>query len=92
MGAAYQTGVSDHLVGKHVRALVALSMERFARLMARDEAWAFGIAFDGSTHRGESFFDVRLTIVDAGGELQTFISLHYPCLADTHLKTLPSSS
>jgi hypothetical protein len=37
-----------------------------ASILARKRVWAFSIVCDGSTHRGTSFFDVRLRVGIAG--------------------------
>jgi hypothetical protein len=55
-------GLSDYMVDQFVRVLVGASIQKIADVMARSDVWAFSIAFDGSTHRGTSFFDVRVRI------------------------------
>ena len=59
-------GVSDHMVGMFVRILVAICLQKFSDLLATADVWAFSIGFDGSTHRGTSFFDVRMRICVLG--------------------------
>jgi hypothetical protein len=59
-------GVNDYMVGIFVRILVAVCLQKFSDLLDRDEVWAFSFGFDGSTHRGTSFFDVRFRICVAG--------------------------
>ena len=56
------SGVSDHLVGQYVRVLVGVALTKIGDLLSSDDVWAFSIAFDGSTHRGTVFFDVRIRI------------------------------
>ncbi len=56
------SGVSDHLVGQYVRVLVGVALTKISVLLSSDDVWAFSIAFDGSTHRGTAFFDVRIRI------------------------------
>ncbi|CAK9202398.1 unnamed protein product [Sphagnum troendelagicum] len=56
------SGVSDHLVGQYVPVLVGVIMTKIGILLSSDDMWAFSITFDGSTHRGTVFFDVRIRI------------------------------
>jgi hypothetical protein len=56
------SGVSDHLVGQYVRVLVSVALTKIGVLLSSDDVWAFSIAFDGSTHCGTAFFDVRIRI------------------------------
>ncbi|CAM6058285.1 unnamed protein product [Sphagnum tenellum] len=56
------SGVSDHLVGQYVRVLVGIALTKIGVLFSSDDVWAFSIAFDGSTHHGTAFFDVRIRI------------------------------
>jgi hypothetical protein len=55
-------GVNDHLVGQYVRVFVGVTLTKIGVLFSSDNMWAFSIAFDGSTHRGTVFFDVRIRI------------------------------
>ncbi|CAK4110205.1 unnamed protein product [Aphanomyces euteiches] len=64
-------GCNDHMIGQYVRVLVAVCLQKFSTILARPDVWAFSIAFDGSTHRGTSFFDVRLRVC-VDGVLQNF--------------------
>ncbi len=54
--------VSDHMVGQYVRVLVGIALTKIGILLSSDNVWAFSITFDGSTHRGTAFFDVRIRI------------------------------
>jgi len=53
-------GLNDTIVGQWVRILVGGCLQQIANLLADDDLWAFALAFDGSTHRGTTFFDVRI--------------------------------
>ena len=65
------SGCNDHMIGQYVRVLVAVCLQKFSTILARPDVWAFSIAFDGSTHRGTSFSDVRLRVC-VDGVLQNF--------------------
>jgi hypothetical protein len=56
------TGINDLIVGQYVRVLVATNLQMIANMLADDMVWAFSLAGDGSTHRGQSFFDLRTRI------------------------------
>jgi hypothetical protein len=60
------SGISDYTVGQFVRIQVGINLQFMASIFARKCVWAFSIACDGSTHRGTSFFDVRLRVGIAG--------------------------
>jgi hypothetical protein len=53
------SGINDPMVGQLIRVLVAISLQKLTRIHTLDDVWAFSLAFDGSTRRGSSFFDVR---------------------------------
>ncbi|RQM20667.1 hypothetical protein B5M09_011946 [Aphanomyces astaci] len=53
-------GLNDTIVGQWVRILVGGYLQQIANLLADDDIWAFALAFDGGTHRGTTFFDVRI--------------------------------
>jgi len=83
--------VSDHLVGQYVRVLVGITLTKIGVLLSSDDVWAFSIAFDGSTHRGTAFFDVRIRI-SIKGILYNFHLIampHFGChTADLEVKML----
>ena len=60
------SGVSDHLVSQYVRVLVGVALTKIGVLLSSDDVWVFSIAFDGSTHRGTAFFDIRIRIYVKG--------------------------
>ena len=53
-------GLNDTIVGQWVRMLVGGCLQQISNILADPEVWAFALAFDGSTHRGTSFFDIRI--------------------------------
>jgi hypothetical protein len=56
------SGINDLIVGQYVRVLVATSLQMIADMLDDDMVWAFSLVGDGSTHRGKSFFDLRMHI------------------------------
>lgn len=55
-------GLTAGMVGRYIRGLVASSLQKIYEVVSRDDVWAFALAFDGSTHRETSFFDVRIRV------------------------------
>jgi len=55
-------GLNDTIVGQYVRILVAQALQVISNIMASDDVWAFALSFDGSQHRGTTFFDVRIRV------------------------------
>lgn len=60
------TGLNSYIVGQYIRVYVAHSPQQIGALLKDDSAWAFSLAFDGSTHRGQSFFDIRCRVMSGG--------------------------
>jgi hypothetical protein len=54
--------LNDTIVGQYVRILVAHALQVVSNIMASDDVWAFALSFDGSQHRGTTFFDVRIRV------------------------------
>ncbi|CAK9276987.1 unnamed protein product [Sphagnum jensenii] len=54
--------LNDTIVGQYVRILVGHTLQVISNILASDDVWAFAISFDGSQHRGRTFFDVRIRI------------------------------
>ncbi len=75
--SAKLAGINDLIVGQFVRALVASNLQRISDLLSHRSAWAFSFAGDGSTHRGQSFFDMRVRFC------------HQGFLANLHLVAIP---
>ncbi|RLO05989.1 hypothetical protein DYB28_008386 [Aphanomyces astaci] len=59
-------GMTDLIVAKSVRVLVAVGLQMIAKLIDDPSVWAFSLAGDGSTHRGQSFFDLRTRVCYRG--------------------------
>jgi hypothetical protein len=53
-------GINDTIVGQYVRVSIAFALQRIADLCVDDSVWALSLASDGSTHRAQHFFDLRL--------------------------------
>uniref|UniRef100_M4BUL5 Uncharacterized protein n=1 Tax=Hyaloperonospora arabidopsidis (strain Emoy2) TaxID=559515 RepID=M4BUL5_HYAAE len=53
-------GINRLMIGEFIRALVASNLQRITDFMGDASVWAFSFACDGSTHRGQLFFDMRL--------------------------------
>jgi len=75
--SAKLAGINDMMVGKFVRSLVASNLQRISDLMSHSSVWAFSFAGDSSTHRGNSFFDMRVRFC------------HRAVLANLHLVAIP---
>ncbi|KAH9098083.1 hypothetical protein LEN26_016759 [Aphanomyces euteiches] len=60
------SGINDHLVGRYVRSVVGACLQKIATLLGSKQVWAFALAFDGSSHRGSSFFDIRIRLPHSG--------------------------
>ncbi|OQR83235.1 hypothetical protein ACHHYP_14942 [Achlya hypogyna] len=56
------TGANDLIIGQYVRVLVATSLQHIADVLAHKSVWAMSLAGDASTHRGLSFFDLRIRV------------------------------
>jgi len=55
-------GLNDTVVGQYVRILVGHALQVISNILVSDNVWAFAISFDGSQHRGTTFFDVRICV------------------------------
>ena len=62
MKAVQLIGLNDHIVNRFVRVLVRANMQTISDLLNHRMTWAFSLAFDGITHLGISFFDIRARI------------------------------
>jgi hypothetical protein len=56
--------------------LVAVVLQQIALILDNESVWAMSLAGDGSTHRGQSFFDLRLRICYRGD----LVNLHLVAL------------
>jgi hypothetical protein len=65
-------GINDQIVGQHVRVMVAVALQDISYIIDDESAWSISLAGDSSTHRGQSFFDLRLRICYSG----VLINLH----------------
>jgi hypothetical protein len=53
-------GINDTIIGQYVRVGVAFALQCIADLCIDKSIWALSLAGDGSTHRSQHFFDLRL--------------------------------
>jgi len=74
--AAKLLGVTDYLVGQYVRVLVGASLQQIASMLGDGSVWAFSLAADGSTHRGQPFVDQRVRLCYRG----SLLNLHLVAL------------
>ncbi|RHY39496.1 hypothetical protein DYB30_013534 [Aphanomyces astaci] len=56
------TGANDLILGQYVRVLVGSSLEHISDVLDHESVWAMSLAGDSSTHRGQSFFDLRVRV------------------------------
>jgi hypothetical protein len=56
------SGLNDTIIGQYVRILVDHTLQVINNILANDDVWPFAISFDGSQHRGRTFFDVRIRV------------------------------
>ncbi|GMG17119.1 unnamed protein product [Phytophthora fragariaefolia] len=68
-------GCSDAVAANYARVGCAQSLQLLAECMS--QVWAFSLAFDGSTHQGMSYLDVRLRF-GRGNRLHNFHLLAVP--------------
>jgi hypothetical protein len=69
-------GLNDCIVGQYTRVLVAVALQQIALILGDESVWAMSLAGDGSTHRGQSFFDLRLRVCYRGD----LVNLHLVAL------------
>jgi len=55
-------GLNDTIVEQYMRILVGHTLQVISNILASDDVWAFAISFDGSQHRGTTFFNVRIRV------------------------------
>jgi len=55
-------GINNHNVGQYDRNLVATNLNKIVDLLLHPSVWAFSVAKDGSTHRSNLFFVIRICI------------------------------
>jgi hypothetical protein len=65
-GSAKLVGLNDHIVGQMVRVLVSANLQVLSMVMCSTVCFGFSLAGDGSSHLGQSFFDIRVRICVSG--------------------------
>jgi hypothetical protein len=76
MKTAKLTGLNDCIVGQYTRILVDVALHQIALILDDESVWAMLLAGDGSTHRDQSFFDLRLRVCYRGN----LVNLHLVAL------------
>ncbi|ETV67155.1 hypothetical protein H257_16555 [Aphanomyces astaci] len=76
------TGANDLIVGQYVRVLVGTSLQHIADVLDHESVWAMSLAGDSSTHRGQSFFDLRVRVC-FGHKLYNLHSSPFRCTTAT---------
>jgi hypothetical protein len=56
------TGISDHIVGQHVRVLLAVALQLVSNVLCNSSVWASSLAGDASTHQGTPLLDQRIRV------------------------------
>jgi hypothetical protein len=69
-------GLNDCIVGQYTRVLVVVTLQQIAFILDDESVWAMSLAGDGSTHRDQSFFDLRLRVCYHGD----LVNLHLVAL------------
>jgi hypothetical protein len=64
--------ITDLMVGQYVRVLVDSTLQQITNCLDDESVWAMSLVGDSSTHRGQSFFDLRVHICFHGW----FLNLH----------------
>ncbi len=59
-----------------MRVLVTVLLQQIAFILGHESVWAFSFAGDGSTNRGQSFFDTHLRVCYNG----VLVNLHFVVL------------
>jgi hypothetical protein len=62
MKRAKLIGLNDYIIGQYTCILVAVALQQIALILDNKSVWAMSLVDDGSTHRGQSFFDLRLHV------------------------------
>ncbi len=58
--------ITDLMVVQYVRIMVSSTLQQIADCLDDKSVWAMSMASDGSTHRGQSFFNLRIRICFRG--------------------------
>jgi hypothetical protein len=59
-------GITNLMVGQYIRILVGSTLQQIADYLDDESVWAMSLAGNGSTHRGQSFFDLCVRICFRG--------------------------
>jgi hypothetical protein len=56
------TGLNDSIVSQYTRILVDVALQQIAVILDDESIWAMLLAGDNNTHRGQSFFQLRVCV------------------------------
>jgi hypothetical protein len=59
-------GINGGIVGQYTRVLVVVALQEIAAILEDESVRDMSLAGDGSTHRGQSFFDLRVRVCHRG--------------------------
>jgi hypothetical protein len=59
-------GLNDYIVGQYTRVLVVVTLQQITGILDDESIWAMLLVGDGSVHRGQSFFDLRVRVCYRG--------------------------
>ncbi|CAM6017989.1 unnamed protein product [Sphagnum balticum] len=71
------TGMNNLIIGQYTCVLVAVTLQQIINMVDHESIWAMSLASDGSTHHGQSFFDLHICIC------------YYSNLVNLHLVAMP---
>jgi hypothetical protein len=66
------TDMNDLIISQYTCVLVIVALQQIVDMVDHEFVWAMSLASDGSTHRGQSFFDLRLRVCYHGN----LVNLH----------------
>ena len=58
--------LNDRIVGQYTRVLVVVALQQIVGILNDESVWAMSLAGGGSTHCGQSFFDLRVCVCYRG--------------------------
>jgi hypothetical protein len=59
-------GLNDYIVDQYTHVLVVVTLQQITGILDNESIWAMLLVGDGSAHRGQSFFDLRVRVCYRG--------------------------